>query len=192
MFTQFALLDETVFGPEEIFDGIFQGDDMSRPGLVDDVDEGGNGGGFARTRGPAEEDQTRFGGTQFFQGGMEIETFQGRYLSRKEPGGNGQPPAGGKDIETQPGVGFGDGEVDGEAVLQDLQMSGGEKFHDQGVDLFRGKDDLGDKDDLAVLAEDDRVTAGDVHVGHAFGKTALDEGGECFHDWSGGLQIYLG
>jgi hypothetical protein len=62
-----------------------------------------------------------------------------------------------------------------------MHVPGREKFHDQGVDFLRRKNDLGHKDDLAVFAKNNRMTTGNVHVGHTFGNAAFNKGSECIH-----------
>ena len=53
----FALVDERILMRVQIFDGVFDGDDVGVALGVHQVDHRGQGGGFTRTRGAGDEDQ---------------------------------------------------------------------------------------------------------------------------------------
>lgn len=52
----FPLGEPALIGGEEVFDGIFEGDDVAGGSLVEMAEQGGDGGGFSGTGGSADEE----------------------------------------------------------------------------------------------------------------------------------------
>ena len=90
--SDFALADIGAAGAEGVFDGALDGDDVTGLGLVDLLDQRGEGRGFAGAGGAADEDQAVTGGDELLEVGVEIELFEvggeggaGRRMAKPTP-----------------------------------------------------------------------------------------------------------
>ena len=68
-----------------VFDGIFNRDDVLRLTRVDGLDDRGERGGLARTRGAADEHQAPLETGQQFGARRQVETRERRHLARQPP-----------------------------------------------------------------------------------------------------------
>ena len=154
---------------------------MRCPTSIDLVNNGGDRRRFSRTGGAADQHEP---GTKFcnlFQRWMQVQLLDGGYGAGEQSDGNAETASGVEDVDADPDMSDGHGQVDGPSLPQGLQLSGREDFLYEPVELAvrptTGVVEL----DLAVLAIDNRMAPGDVHIGAAFLHGSHDNLTELVH-----------
>jgi len=99
---------------------------------------------------------------------VEVELFDGRHGAREQPDGDAETARRVEHVDPDPDVADRHGHVDGPAAPEGLQLPDREDLLDDPVDLAVGPAARRVEVDLAVLAVDDRMPTGDVHIGTAF------------------------
>ncbi len=77
------MLDDTTNVSVFVFDGIFNGDDMARFAAVDVVDQRGERGRFARTRGASDQNQAARQMREGFHGRRKVQLAKHGHLLRQ-------------------------------------------------------------------------------------------------------------
>ena len=159
------LVDDAAVGGVDVLDGVLQGDDVAGAGVVDAVQQRGQGGGFARARLAGDEDDAAAVG-----GEIGHHRGQGQLLQRGDM--VGQQTDGGGDaalLAEQVDTGAGDaGEGTGQVQLTDgghglVNVTG--QLAGIQLAVLRGKDLIGQVGDSAVDAALGRQAADQMDVG---------------------------
>ena len=151
-----------------VLDGIFDGDDVVAAAGVDDVDEGGHGGGFAAAGGAGEQDQALLALHKAGEDGREVEGFEGGDLRREETDAGGERAA----LIVEVGAEAADGaaeeaEVEGAFGFEFLSVGRGEERQEHGAKFVGGERLAGGEGEGAVDAEGDRCAGYEDDVGCA-------------------------
>lgn len=161
----FALFDGALVIVEDIFDGVFERDDVLFEVGVDVLDHGGEGCGFTATCGACDEDDAAFGLGDFLEHGEESEFFESGDVGFDVAHGQAVlafllEQVGAEASDTFPVVGEVDFVIFGEALMEVW----GDDGIDDGVHPFLGWDRGLHGDQFAVDTEDDGASDFEVYI----------------------------
>ena len=132
----FDLLDDGEAVGVLVLDGVFDGDDVLSTAAVDEVEERGDGGGFAGAGGAGEEDEALAALGKFGEDRREVQGFGGGDLGGEQADAGGEGSALVVDVGAEAAGGLADeAEVEGLGVFKLFGLGGGEEREEKVADV---------------------------------------------------------